>query len=43
MLKNHRLANSIQDAEWSAILSILSDKAACAGRSVIAAPPAVIS
>ena len=43
MLRNRRLAKSIQDAGWSAFLSILSDKAACAGRSVIAVPPAYTS
>jgi len=43
MLKNHHLAKSIQDAGWSAFLSILSDKAACAGRSVVAVPPAYTS
>jgi putative transposase len=43
MLKNHHLAKSIQDAGWSAFLSILSVKAACAGRSVIAVNPAFTS
>jgi putative transposase len=43
LLKNHQLAKSISDAAWSAFLSILSDKAACAGRSVIAVPPAYTS
>jgi putative transposase len=43
MLKNHHLAQSIQDAGWSAFLSILSFKAACAGRSVVAVPPAYTS
>jgi len=43
MLRNRRLAKSIQDAGWSAFLSILSEKAACAGRSVIAVPPAYTS
>ena len=43
MLKNHHLAKSIQDAGWSAFLSILSFKAACAGRRVIAVDPAYTS
>jgi len=43
MLKNHHLAKSIQDAGWSAFLTLLSYKAACAGRSVIAVPPAYTS
>ncbi len=43
MLKNHHLAKSISDAGWSAFLSILSFKAACAGRSVVAVPPAYTS
>ena len=43
MLKNHHLAKSIQDAGWSQFLSILSFKAACAGRRVVAVPPAYTS
>ena len=43
MLRNHHLAKSIQDAGWSAFLSILSFKAVCAGRSVVAVPPAYTS
>jgi putative transposase len=43
MVKNHHLAKSISDAGWSAFLGILSFKAACAGRSVIAVPPAYTS
>ena len=43
MLKNHHLAKSIQDAGWSQFLSILSAKAACAGRSVVVVPPAYTS
>ena len=43
MVKNHSLAKSITDAGWSAFLSILSVKAACAGRRVIAVPPAYTS
>jgi putative transposase len=43
MAQNHHLAKSIHDAGWSAFLSILSFKAACAGRSVIAVNPAFTS
>jgi putative transposase len=43
MVKNHHLAKSIQDAGWSQFLSILSYKAACAGSSVVAVPPAYTS
>jgi putative transposase len=43
MVRNHHLAKSITDAGWSAFLSILSNKAACAGRSVVAVPPAYTS
>jgi putative transposase len=43
MVRNHHLAKSIQDAGWSAFLSILSYKAACAGRSVVAVPLAYTS
>jgi putative transposase len=43
LLQNHHLVKSISDAGWSAFLSILSDKAACAGRSMIAVPPAFTS
>jgi putative transposase len=43
MLKNHHLAKSIQDAGWSQFLSILSYQAACAGRRVVAVPPAYTS
>jgi putative transposase len=43
MLKNHHLAKSIADAGWAAFLASLSYKAACAGRSVIAVPPAYTS
>src|SRR5262249_208424 len=43
MLKNHHLAKSIQDASWSQFLSILSFKAACAGRRVMAVNPAFTS
>ena len=43
MVKNHHLAKSISDAGWSAFLSILSFKAACAGRKVQAVNPAFTS
>jgi putative transposase len=43
MVKNHHLAKSISDAAWSQFLIILSFKAACAGRRVIAVPPAFTS
>jgi putative transposase len=43
MLRNHHLAKSIQDAGWATFLSILSYKAACAGRSIVAVNPAFIS
>jgi putative transposase len=43
MLKNHHLAKSIQDAGWSAFLSILAFKAAYAGKRAVAVPPAYTS
>jgi putative transposase len=43
MVKNHHLAKSIQDAGWATFLAILSFKAACAGRSVVAVDPAFTS
>jgi putative transposase len=43
MVKNHCLAKSISDAGWAAFLSILTYKAACAGRSVKAVNPAFTS
>ncbi|HET9978945.1 MAG TPA: transposase [Ktedonobacterales bacterium] len=43
MVKNHHLAKSIADAGWSGFLTILNAKAACAGRSVVAVPPAYTS
>ncbi len=42
-LKHHQLAKSLADAGWSQFLGILSFKAACAGRSVVAVPPAYTS
>jgi putative transposase len=43
MLKNHHLAKAIADAGWSAFLGILSFKAAEAGKTVVAVPPAFTS
>jgi putative transposase len=43
MVKNHHLAKSISDAGWTTFLTILSFKAACAGRSVIAVNPVFTS
>jgi putative transposase len=43
MVRNRRLATSISDASWAAFRTILTAKAACAGRQVIAIPPAYTS
>jgi putative transposase len=43
MVRNHHLAKSIQDAGWSAFLTILTFKAAYAGKWVVAVPPAYTS
>ncbi|HEV2580098.1 MAG TPA: transposase [Ktedonobacteraceae bacterium] len=43
MVKNHSLAKSIADAGWSGFLNTLSFKAVCAGRRVVAVPPAYTS
>jgi putative transposase len=43
MVKNHHLAKSISDAGWGAFLTILTHKAACAGRRSIAVNPAYTS
>ena len=43
LVKNHHLAKSISDAGWSAFLTILSHKAECAARKVIAVNPAYTS
>ena len=43
MVKHRHLAKSISDAGWGAFLIILTDKAACAGRSVVAVNPAFTS
>jgi putative transposase len=43
MVRNHHLAKSISDAGWAHFRTILEAKAACAGRRVIAVPPAYTS
>jgi putative transposase len=43
MVRNQHLAKSISDAGWAAFRTILEAKAACAGRQVIAVPPAYTS
>jgi putative transposase len=43
MVQNHHLAKSIQDAGWSAFLTILTFKAASAGKRVQAVNPAFTS
>jgi putative transposase len=43
MVRNHHLAKSISDAGWAQFRSILEAKAACAGRRVVAVPPAYTS
>ncbi|MGH9637296.1 MAG: RNA-guided endonuclease InsQ/TnpB family protein [Candidatus Angelobacter sp.] len=43
MLKNHHLAKSIQDAGWYTFVSILTFKAVCAGKRVVAVNPAYTS
>jgi len=40
MVRNPHLAKSIGDAGWAAFRTILEAKAACAGRRVVAVPPA---
>jgi len=40
MVRNPHLAKSISDAGWAALRTILEAKAACAGRRVVAVPPA---
>ncbi len=39
MVKNHHLAKSISDAGWAQFRDILTFKAECAGKSVVAVPP----
>jgi putative transposase len=43
MVQNHPLPKRIAEAGWAAFLSILSDKAACAGRRGVALNPACTS
>jgi putative transposase len=43
MAQNSRLAKSIHDVSWAAFLLMLSHKAVCAGRSVVAVNPAFTS
>jgi putative transposase len=43
MVQNHHLAKTIADAGWSAFLTILAFKAACAGKRVVAVNPAYTS
>jgi putative transposase len=43
MVRNHHLAKSISDAGWSAFLTILTFKAASAGKRVVAVDPAFTS
>jgi putative transposase len=43
LVRNHHLATSISDAGWAAFRTILEATAACAGRQVIAIPPAYTS
>jgi putative transposase len=43
MVRNHHLAKSLSDVGWSAFRTILEDKAAYAGRRVVAVPPAFTS
>ena len=43
LVRNRHLAKSISDVGWAAFRSILEAKAACAGRRVVAVPPASTS
>jgi putative transposase len=43
MIRNHHLAKSITDVGWSAFLTILAFKAACAGKRAVPVPPAFTS
>jgi putative transposase len=43
LVRNRHLAKSISDAGWTQFRTILEGKAACAGRRVVAVPPAYTS
>jgi putative transposase len=43
LVRNRQLAKSISDAGWAQFRAILEAKAACAGRRVVAVPPAYTS
>ena len=43
LVRNRHLAKSIADAGWGQFRTILDAKAACAGRRVVAVPPASTS
>src|SRR5262249_48993488 len=43
MVRNRHLSKSISDAGWAQFRTILEAKAACAGRQVVAVPPAYTS
>jgi putative transposase len=43
LVRNHQLSKSIADAGWGQFRTILEAKAACAGRRVVAVPPAYTS
>jgi putative transposase len=43
LVRNHHLAKSIADAGWGQFRTILEAKAVCAGRRVLAVPPAYTS
>jgi putative transposase len=43
MVKHHHLAKAISDMGWGAFLIILTYKAACAGRRIVAVNPAYTS
>jgi putative transposase len=43
MVRNRHLAKSISDAGWAQFRTILACKAACAGKRVVAVPPASTS